>query len=97
MKILTLLKITTVVLALALVAGLALVAYKISGFNLKSKPQPVVQSEFTLNFPEAINTVTTCGDKLCLMTVGHESGRRLLIVNPETGKLSSILTFKDRM
>ncbi|MBR6411661.1 MAG: hypothetical protein IKS41_00680 [Alphaproteobacteria bacterium] len=97
MKTLTLLKITTFVLALALAAGLFFMAYKITGFEPKSKPQTLIQSEFVLNFPETINTITTCGEKLCLMTVGHENGRRLLIVDPKSGKISSIITFKDRM
>lgn len=93
----TLLKIITLVLAIALMTGAAFIAYKITGFNPKSKPQSLIQSEFVLKFPEAVNTTTACGDKLCLMTVGHEDGRRLLIVDPDSGRISSIITFKDRM
>ena len=51
----------------------------------------------TLDFPETVNQVLACGDKLCLMTVGHTDGRRLMIVDPETGRLSSVLTLKDRV
>lgn len=76
---------------------MAFVVYKITGFHPKSKKQTLIQSEFKLNFPETINTITACGEKLCLMTVGHESGRRLMIVDPEVGDITSIITFKDRM
>ena len=97
MKTLTLLKIITILLAFAIATGLIFVVYKITCFDLKSKPQQPIQAEIPLHFPEAINTVLQCGDKLCIMTIGHENGRRLLIIDPHTGKLSSTLTFKDRM
>ena len=96
MKTLTLLKITTVVLALLLAGGTGLVAYKITDIRTKSKPLPVNREAFTLNFPENINTVLPCGDQICLMTIGHEKGHRLLIVNPNTGHVQSVITFRDK-
>lgn len=96
MKTVTLLKTLTIVMGLVILTGTALVGYKLTDLKQKSKPVEVVQADISLVFPENITDVEPCGDKLCLMTVGHKQGRRLLIVDPETGRLSSVLTFNDR-
>jgi len=83
-------------MTLLLIGGSAFVIYKIADFNPKSKSVLPVQSEFLLKFPENIETVMACGDQFCLMTVGHESGRRLIIVDPNTGRTKAVLTFKEK-
>ena len=96
MKTLTLLKILTLGLAAAIIAGLCLLTYKITDSSIKSNPRPIVQSTLELSFPETVTMVTACGDRLCLMTAGHESGRRLIIVDPARGRASAILTLTDQ-
>ena len=83
-------------MAVIIVAGTTFLGYKLADLKTKSKPVEIVQTDVSLVFPENIKEVEPCGDQLCLMTVGHKNGRRLMIVNPQTGRLSAILTFKDR-
>lgn len=75
---------------------MAAVLYKITDIYPKSNPGAVIRSSVTLDFPETVNQVLACGEKLCLMTVGHEAGRRLIIVDPDAGRVSAVLTLKDR-
>ena len=96
MKTITLLKTLTIGMAVIIAVGTAFVGYKLADLNEKSKSDELVQTNISLVFPENITDINSCGEKLCLMTVGHKQGRRLIIVNPETGKVSSILTFGDR-
>ena len=84
-------------MTLIIIAGTAFVVYKIADFKQKSKPASLTQSEFLLAFPESIDSITPCGDRLCLMTVGHQKGRRLVIVDPNSGKVQTIITFKEQM
>ena len=84
-------------MALIIIAGTTLAVYKIADLKQKSKPASTIQSEFLLAFPETIESVTPCGDRLCLMTSGHQKGRRLLIVDPTLGKIQTILTFKEQL
>ena len=96
MKTLTLLKTLTAVMALIIIAGSAFVVYKIADSKQKSNPTTTIKSEFLLPFPESIDSVTACGDRLCLMTTGHQKGRRLLIINPTSGSIQTVLTFKEQ-
>jgi len=70
--------------------------YKIADLKQKSNPNPITRSEFLLAFPESIESVTSCGDRLCLMTIGHQKGRRLIIVEPTSGSIQTVLTFKEQ-
>ena len=97
MKMLTLLKTMTALMALIIIVGTTLVVYKVADLKQKSKPAPLIQSEFLLAFPETIENMTPCGDRLCLMTAGHQKGRRLIIVDPTAGKIKTIITFKEQM
>jgi len=83
-------------MGLIILLGIGLVGYKLTDLNQKSKSVETIQTDIPLVFPENITEVEPCGEKLCLMTVGHKKGRRLIIVDPETGHLSSIVTFSDR-
>ena len=78
-----------------IMAGFIAIVVKIADIRPKSKPVPVRTSEVVLAFPENIKETVPCGNKLCLITVGHESGRRLIIINPEKGQAESIITFKE--
>jgi hypothetical protein len=49
-----------------------------------------------LDFPEKIKEMMPCGEKLCLMTEGHKEGKHLIIVNPEKGYITSVITFKEK-
>lgn len=75
--------------------GLGLVLYKLADSATKSKPDKPVLSEIHLNFPENVDQVTACGDKLCLITVGHERGRRVIIINPATNRVQGIITLTE--
>ena len=83
-------------MALIIVAGSAFVIYKITDSKQKSNPTATTKSEFLLPFPESIESVTACGDRLCLMTTGHQKGRRLIIVEPTSGSIQTVLTFKEQ-
>ncbi len=97
MKTITFLKALTIGMSLLILAGLVAVALKITDLRMKSKPLPIQSSEVTLVFPESIRDVLPCGEMLCVLTIGHESGRRLFVVNPDKGRAESIITFKETL
>ena len=84
-------------MALIIIAGSTFVVYKIADSKQKSNPTATTKSEFLLPFPELIESTTPCGDRLCLMTTGHQKGRRLLIIDPELGNVQTVLTFKEQL
>lgn len=97
MKTITFLKATTIGMGILIFAGFIAIFVKIADIRPKSKSLSARVSEVVLVFPENIKETMPCGDKLCVMTVGHESGRRLIIVNPESGRAESIITFKEML
>ena len=96
MKTITLLKILTIVMAFLIVIGFIFVTYKLAEKGQKIKPSSILRSEMTLDFPETITEIMPCGERLCLMTEGHEEGKHLIIVNPEKGYITSVITFKEK-
>ena len=96
MKTITLLKTLTIGMALIILAGLGLVGYKIAESTTKSKSPEIIQSVFNLHFPETVNTSLACGEYLCLLTVGHETGPRVVIVDPEKGRVRAVVSLKDQ-
>lgn len=95
MKTLTILKLTTAILTTLILAGLVLVAAKISETAQKRKLAIPPTTTVSLPFPEDITDTVPCGKALCLLTAGHPDGRRLIIVEPDTGTVSAILRFSD--
>ena len=83
-------------MAFLIVIGFIFVTYKLAEKGQKIKPSSIVRSEMTLDFPEKIMEMMPCGEKLCLMTEGHEEGKHLIIVNPEKGYITSVITFKEK-
>ena len=69
---------------------------KLAEKGQKIKPSSILRSEMTLDFPETITEIMPCGERLCLMTEGHEEGKHLIIVNPEKGYITSVITFKEK-
>jgi hypothetical protein len=96
MKTIHLLKITTGLLAFFILIGLVLVITKLSENASKRKPVLPKTTTFSLPFPEDINQTLPCGDFLCLMTEGHPKGRRLIIVDPQSGHITHIVQFPEK-
>ena len=83
-------------MAFLIVIGFIFVTYKLAEKGQNIKPSSILRSEMTLDFPETITEIMPCGERLCLMTEGHEEGKHLIIVNPEKGYITSVITFKEK-
>ena len=83
-------------MAFFIVIGFSLVVYKLAEKGQKIKYSSEIQSEMVLEFSESIREMIACGEKVCLMTEGFNGGSRLIIVNPEIGKVSGVITFKEK-
>lgn len=78
-----------------IVAGMALVLYKIANLSSKSKSFQSTDTEIPMAFSENIQTVFGCGEKVCIVTVGAADGQRLFILDPNTGKIGHTVLFKE--
>lgn len=83
-------------MAFLIVIGFIFVVHKLAEKGQKIKSSSVKQTEMVLDFSESIKDMAPCGELLCLMTEGGKDGSRLLIVNPEIGKMTNIITFKEK-
>ena len=96
MKTITLLKTITVVMAFLIVIGFISVVYKLAEKRQKIKSSSVVHSEMLFDFAENVKEMSPCGEMLCLMTEGNSLGKRLIVINPQIGRVSGIITFKEK-
>lgn len=83
-------------MAFLIVIGFIFVVHKLAEKGQKIKSSSVSRLEMVLDFSESIKDMAPCGELLCLMTEGGKDGSRLLIVNPEIGKITNIITFKEK-
>ena len=83
-------------MAFLIVIGFIFVTHKLAEKGTKIKSSSIARSEMVLDFPEKIKEITPCGEQLCLMTEGHKEGKHLIIVSPEKGYITSVITFKEK-
>ena len=83
-------------MAFAIFVGLTVVICKITDLKSKSKSETFTTSEMFLESSEKIDTLTPCGNKLCLMTRGNSLGYRLIIVDTDSGQIQSVITMKEK-
>ncbi len=95
MKTLTILKTITAIMTLAILTGLTFVVIRVAELRRESKPFAPKQTTFSLPFPESMTATHPCGDYLCLITVGAESGRRIIIIDPAKGAVTSVITLTE--
>ncbi len=76
-----------------IVVGLFFVLYKITNFSSKSKFLSPSTTEFRLFQSETVQQVLSCGTKLCLFTAEKSGQNRLIVINPESGKVQNVVEF----
>lgn len=86
MKMLFLAKTSVFIMTGLIVAGLALVLFKITDNLQKDKPQNT-QSEPIVTQQEKITHMSACASFVCLLSETPAGQARLLVVNPNTGRL----------
>ena len=93
MKMLLIAKTSVFIMTGLIVAGLALIVFKITDNHSKNKPQNPTPA-FSLEVKEKITHLSGCGAFACLLTQTDTHKIRLLIVNPETGRLQHQVLLK---
>lgn len=95
MKMLLIAKISVFIMTFLILAGLTVVVLKITDNVQKNKPQN--QSGFIeLSENEQIIHLSPCDKYLCLLTEKSGQQNRLLIMNPNTGKIRHHILLKTQ-
>lgn len=93
MKMLLFIKIGVVLMTLLILAGLTLIAFKITDNAQKHKAQN--QPPLSLLENEQVTQLTGCGQFACLLTEINGKSNRLLMIKPETGRLHQQISLKN--
>ncbi len=95
MKMLLIAKTGVFIMTVLILAGLTLVVLKITENTQKHKPQ-TEKTTLLLQQDEEINHMTGCDKYLCLTTYTNGSANRLLIINPNDGRVHQQIQLKKQ-